>query len=98
MKYRMKVCITDPNTKEGMMSELMFKFDCSFCYDPDDYGKKTYLSITSEDGRFDNYYDLRYDENFRRDDKIGFLEFWARNYWTGENGAWAIKSLEITKA
>lgn len=27
-----------------------------------------------------------------------WLEEWARNYWSGENGAWAIKSLEITKA
>lgn len=98
MNYKMTVHITDPNTPAGMTSELMLKFNCNFAYDPDTYGKKTWLSIKSEDGGFNNYYDLRYDKNFNRDNKVGFLEYWARNYWTGKNGVWAIKSLEITKA
>lgn len=98
MNYKMKVIITDPETPKGMTSELQYNLDCCFCYDPDTYGKKTYLSITSEDGRFDNYYDLRYDENFHRDEKEQFLEYWARNYWSGKNGAWVIKSLEIAIA
>lgn len=98
MKYKMKVTITAPETSEEMKRELQYDLDCCFCYDPDTYGKKTYLSITTEDRRFDNYYDLRYDENFHRDKKEKFLEYWAKSYWSGKNGAWTIKSLEITKA
>ena len=97
MNYKMKVIITDPETPKGMISELRYDLNCCFCYDPDTYGKKTYLSITTADGRFDNYYDLRYDENFRRDEKEKFLKYWARNYWSGKNGAWIVKSLEIKK-
>ena len=98
MNYKIKVIITNPNTEKDMVSELLFELDCRFHYYPDGYGKKTWLSITSEDGRFNNNYDLQYDQNFHRDKKEEFLEYWARNYWTGENGAWTIKSLEIIKA
>lgn len=97
MNYKMTVRITDPNTKEGMMSEMLFKLNCDFVEFPDTYGNKTYLSIRSEDRRFDNYYDLRYDDRYHRGKEEQFLEWWARNYWTGEDGAWAIKSLEIEK-
>ena len=98
MNYKMKVIITDPNTPKGMTSGLQYNLNCCFHFIPDTYGKKTYLSITSEDGPFGNYYDLRYDENFHRDEKEKFLEYWARNYWSGKNGAWAIQHLEIIKA
>lgn len=95
MNYKMKVSITDPNTKEGMTSELTYSLNCIFVYDEEQYGKKTYLSISTDDGRFDNYYDLRYDEHFRRDEKEAYLEYWARNYWSGKNGAWIIKEIDI---
>ena len=93
----MKVKITDPKTPEGMTSELFFDLDCNFIYDEEQYGKKTYLSIASKDGHFENYYDLRYDMTFDRNEKEKWLEKWARSYWSGENGAWTIKTLEIEK-
>lgn len=31
MIYKMKVTITDPNTKEGSFSSLYFDLDCNFC-------------------------------------------------------------------
>ena len=33
MNYKMTVSITDPNTKAGMTSELLFKLNCTFFYD-----------------------------------------------------------------
>ena len=78
MKYKMKVTITDPKTPKEITSEKQYNLDCCFCYDPDTYGKKTYLSITTEDRRFDDYYDLRYDENFRYDEKEKYLELLER--------------------
>lgn len=97
MKYKMKVWIENPNTPKGMSSEMLFVLNCKFFYDEEQYGKKTYLSIKSEDGRFNSYYDLRYDENYNRNEKERFLEYWANSYWSGENGAYAVKSLKIEK-
>ena len=59
------------------------------------YGKKTYLSIIGEHS--DKYIDLRYDKNYHRGEEKEYLEYWAHNYWTGKNGAWEIKSLNITE-
>jgi hypothetical protein len=40
---------------------------------------------------------LRYDKSFNRYKKEEYLEAWARGSWTGENGSWVIKNLEIAK-
>ena len=96
MNYKMTVRITDPKTKAGMMSELLFKLDCYFHYDEEQYGNGHYVTIDAENFNT-QYIDLRYDRTFRRNEKEKWLEQWARNYWTGKNSAWAIKSLEIAK-
>ena len=97
MNYKMTVRITDPNTKAGMMSELLFNLECSFAYDETQYGNGHYVSIKGKEF-YRQVIDLRYDKAFDRNNKEKWLEEWARSYWTGKNGAWAIKSLEITKA
>ncbi len=97
MNYKMKVIITDPNTPAGMISELHFNLDCRFTYDEEQYGNGHYVCIAGKEF-YKQVIDLRYDTDFDRNKKEEWLEQWARNYWTGKNGAWAIKSLEITKA
>ena len=97
MNYRMKVTITDPNTKNGMVSELYFNLDCNFTYDSEQYGNGHYVSISAKEF-YKQIIDLRYDKTFDRNNKEKWLEKWARNYWTGKDGAWAIKYLEITHA
>ena len=97
MNYKMKVTITDPNTKRGMISELYFNLDCNFVYDSKQYGNGHYVSISGKEF-YKQIIDLRYDKTFDRNNKDKWLEKWARNYWTGKDGAWAIKHLEITHA
>lgn len=97
MTYEMKVRITDPNTPKSMVSERYYKLKCFFVYDEEQYGNGFFLNIEGKDFS-SQYFDLRYDRSFRKSEKKKWLENWARNYWSGENGAWAIKSLEITKA
>lgn len=97
MKYKMKVIITDPETPVGMVGEMMVKMNCSFFYNPKQYGNGFSLRIRSEDGRFGNDYDLRYDRSFKKSEKEKWLEQWAKNYWNGKNSAWLIKSIEIIK-
>lgn len=96
MIYKMKVTITDPNTKDGFFSSLYFDLDCNFAYNPEQYGNGYYVSVGSK-----NFYpqmiDLRYDKSFDPKNKTKWLEEWAKNYWSGKNGAWAIKTLEIIK-
>ena len=96
MNYKMIAHITDPNTKAGVTRETLYQLTCTFHYDEDQYGNGHYVTI---DGDFFNtqYIDLWYDRTFRRAEKEKWLEQFARRYWSGENGAWAIKSLEIIK-
>lgn len=105
MIYKMKVTITDPHTEENMFSSLNFNLDCKFTYNPEQYGNGYYVTITSNkffchgtDLRiYGQGFDLRYDKSFDRNNKAKWLEEWAKNYWNGKNGAWAIKTLEIIK-
>lgn len=98
MKYSMKVILQDPATLEGMFSELFFDLECDFVYDEEQYGNGHYVAIKGKEMPFGKeVIDLRYDKSFDRDNKEGWLESWARNYWSGKNGAWAIKTLEISK-
>ena len=97
MKYTMKVTIYNPETPEGMTSDLFFNLECNFHYDPEQYGNGHYLSISAK-GFNKEILDLRYDHTFDRNNKEKYLEEWARNYWSGKNGAYAVKHLEITKA
>lgn len=97
MKCNMKVTITDPATPKGMTSAITFDLDCNFYCDEKDYGNGYYVSIECKGG-FKNYYDIRYDRTFDRRNKVEWLERWARNYWSGKDGAWKIKDLQITHA
>ncbi len=96
MNYKMKVTITDPNTKEGMFSSLYFALDCKFYCNPEQYGNGYYVTIKSKEF-YQQVIDLRYNKSFDRNNKTKWLEEWARNYWSGKNGAWVIKTLDIIK-
>lgn len=96
MNYEMKVKITDPHTPEGMTSELFFDLTCTFAYNEKQYGNGHYLVIKGK-GFEPKHFDLRYDMSLIREGKEKWLEKWARSWWSGKNGAWTIKSLEITK-
>lgn len=96
MKYQMIVKITDPDTPDGMFSELTFKFNCYFSYNPNQYGNGYYLRIANKVYEpFD--FDLRYDLSFNSNKPEEWLKKWANNYWSGKNGAWKIKRLLIKK-
>lgn len=93
----MKVKIEDPNTPQGMTSNLFFDLDCVFVHDESQYGNGHYVSISGKEF-YKQVIDLRYDKTFNRNKKEQWLEQWARSYWTGKNGSWKIKKLEIKHA
>ena len=94
MGYEMKVIIEDPNTEEGMSSGLFFTLNCDFCYDEEQYGNGHYVSIEGKDFS-SQYLDIRYDRSFNRSNKSKWLEEWAKSYWSGKNGAWIVKKIDI---
>ena len=93
----MTVTIANPETPVGMTSDILMKLDCEFDRDPDQYGNGYFLSIRSKNG-FENYLDLRYDTTFNPDKQAEYLERWAHTYWSGKDGAYIVKQLNITKA
>ena len=96
MTYKMKVKIKEPNTPEGMVSGLYFELDCIFVHDENTYGNGYWLTIK---GKWfgQNIVDLRYDRSFDKNHPEKWLEDWAKNYWSGKDGAWMIDTLEIKK-
>ena len=96
MKYTMNVVICNPNTPEGMNSDIFFKLNAEFVHNPQQYGNGHYLNIGGEHFTTEAI-DLRYDTSFNRNKKKEYLENWAHSYWSGENGAYKVKSLEISE-
>ena len=88
MEYEMKVVIT----KDG--DEKTYILDCGFSYDEEQYGNGYCASVEGK-GFYPKYFDIRYDRSFNRGNKSKWLEEWARSYWSGENGAWSIKEIDI---
>ena len=99
MIYKMTVTIADPKTPAGMCSDLTMNLKCRFAYNPQQYGNGHYVSITQEGANkfFGVSYDLRYDKTFNRNRKEQWLEEWAKSYWSGKDGAYAVKTLKIGK-
>lgn len=97
MKYKMEVVITDPKAKDGVNSDQMFLLDAEFVYDPKQYGNGYSMGIEGK-GFSPQYYDIRYDKDFDRRHKIAYLAEWAERSWSGENGAYKLKSITITEA
>lgn len=98
MKYNMTVIIADPNTPKGMSSDLVYKIECTFAHDPEQYGNGHWLRLKKRGPEgFENHIDLRYDADFDRNNKPAWLEKWAKAYWNGKDGAYFVKSLRIEK-
>ena len=96
MNYKMNVTIKKPQTPNGMYSGLQFSFNCYFIHEPDTYGNGYYVNIVPDQKEFGSeYIDLRYDKTFNRENKAKWLEQWAKNYWSGESGAWVVDTLKI---
>lgn len=94
MKYLMTVVICDPNTAEGMNSDILFNLTAEYVHNPAQYGNGYYLSIKGQHFTTEAM-DLRYDTSFNRNNRKEYLEKWAHRYWSGEQGAYKVKSLEI---
>ena len=88
MEYKMKVVIT----KDG--NEKTYNLDCGFSYDEEQYGNGYCASVEGNDF-YPQYLDIRYDRSFNKSNKSKWLEEWARSYWSGKNGAWIVKKIDI---
>lgn len=96
MKHKMAITIYNPETPEGMNSDLFLNLEAEFRYIKGDYGNGHWVRI-SGDGFSELIYDIRYDITFHRASKQEWLKKWAECYWSGKNGAYAVKSVKITK-
>ena len=94
MKYVMNVTIYNPEPYEGLDAEITLELVCHFHYDENQYGNGHYVSICGK-GFNAQYLDIRYDASFRRNEKAKYLEEWARSYWSGKNGGYAVKEITI---
>lgn len=96
LNYKMTVDIYDPDTPVGVSSGLRFYLFCDVFCDLNDFGNGCYVTIRGE-GFSKIVYDVRYDKTFNIDEPDVWLKDWAKNYWSGRNGSWSVKSLQILK-
>lgn len=96
MKYKITAIIANPKTEAGMCSDLVLKLTARFTYDANQYGNGYYVTIYGDKG-FENVIDLRYDKGFNRNRKLAWLVKWAEDYWNGENGAYLLKSITVSR-
>lgn len=96
MKYKMQVTITGKDYNTGEDSEMTLDLTAEFSHDPNQYGNGYFAGISGKGMMFGcEGYDIRYDKSFRSNKKELWLTNWAHNRWSGENGAWKVKSLTI---
>lgn len=74
-----------------------YTYNCYFMYDEEERGKKTMLYIIPLDNSFQRVIDLRFDKSFTVGREWEYLTHYAHNYWNGVNGAWALKSITISR-
>lgn len=92
MHYKMYVVISDPNTPKGMYSGIPFYLDIYFSKKLAKYGNVYIADICCN-----TVYQLSVEAFFEDSNADKWLEQWAYNYWSGKDGAWQVKKLEITK-
>ncbi len=93
MNYKMNVTICSPKDETKVRT---MELDVEFSYDEKTYGNGHYLYIGN--GSFEFYLDIRYDSTFNKNKKTAYLRKWAKNYWSGENGAYKVKTIKIERA
>ena len=99
MNYKMNVTIKDPQTQKGMVSCLQFSFTCYFTYHSNSHSNGYFVYIEPVQKQFDTLcIDLRNDLKFNCNKKSEWLEQWAKNYWSGENGSWVVDTLKIEQS
>lgn len=96
--YNFTAVIYNPLTLRPMNSTLVLKMQAIFAYKGNDYGNKYHVLLRTTDGRFEELIDLRYDDRFDSNNKKMWIQYWANAYWTGLDGAYALKELTITDA
>lgn len=96
LNYKMTAEIYDPESTVEMFSALKLNLFCEVFCNPNDFGNGSYVSVRGE-GFSMNVFDVRYDRSFNINKADEWLKSWANNYWSGKNGAWKIKSLQILK-
>lgn len=95
MHYKMKVTIAPvKDSIEPDSPEKTLNLDATFAIHDTSYGNKHYLYIKGDHG-FAASYDIRYDRDFHPNRKAEYLKDWANWYWSGKDGAWKVKSIEV---
>ena len=71
----------------------------SFSYNPDTYGNGYYMGIESDLEPFGfSSYDIRYDTEFNKEEKMVYIMQFFSNRFNGKNGAWKMIGIKIHEA
>ena len=95
--FEVRVRIENPEKTKS----TEYLLECEFLKEENGYGNGYHLSISGKEFSAPlfpgMYYDIRYDTAFRSDEMEEYLVSWAKKYWSGKNGAWTLKSVEVTR-
>lgn len=92
--YNLKVSIHHPEKAE---MKYTYEYIVNFFKDEKGYGNKSYMQLAHTDGTPFNYFDLRYNNAYDPNYQISFIALWADTYWSGNDGAWVLDGLVISR-
>ena len=89
MKYELCfTCVSTDGERETM------NYNVWFSYDPDQYGNGTMMICKKKDSRTE-YYDIRYNRDYHKNEQMQFILNWVLNTWSGERGSWRATEVSI---
>ena len=86
MFYKVTALLENPNCNT---EHVTYEKEVVFNYDEEQYGNGTYMWFG------DNYYDLRYNTDYKADRQVQFINDFCVHRWDGTRGAWNLIGLTI---
>ena len=92
--YQLNVLVHHPKDAD---TKHEYKYFVNFFQDEHGTGNKTYMQLTNADHMPFKLFDLRYNDVYNPEMKIGFICLWADVYWSGKDNTWKLESIEVKK-
>ena len=93
MTYEIKLTVANPETGKEAKLNLIAKFS----FDKRQYGNGHYLMVKDTVTPWQEFYDIRYEADFDKNNKEEYLKWLVNSIWNGDNGSYKVSKVKIKK-